>query len=349
MANEQRPTIKSLADTLGLSKGTVSKALNGREDVSEQTRNEVLALAKATGYRLQAKHWIRTVGVVLNPEQGFNNPTLSDFLVGISAQLEKSGFDLLVSHAQSDTDTAAFSRLINHGKADGFILMRTRQDDARVNWLLENRVPFVTHGRTKLAQRHAWFDMDGAWATQLAFAHLSDLGHKSIAYVASPQCYAYTADRLNGVPAGVKTIHASPDEQGGFGAASTLFGDADPPTAVVCSMDAQAVGVAHFLRLRNIRIGSEVSIIGYDDVPFANAMQPKLTTFSQSARSAGERCASMLLALLDDAPARQLQVLERPEPRFRGSSASPQLSSAQLRIKLGYTAQSSLGDNKNDV
>lgn len=271
-------------------------------------------------------HWRR-----VESRTGLQQPHPFRFSSWHLGALEKSGFDLLVSHAQTDTDVAAFDRLISSGKADGFILMRTRQRDPRIEWMLENRVPFVTHGRSDLAHRHAWFDMDGQWATELAFKHLRDLGHVNCAYVASPKAYAFTADRLRGADYAVPVIHASPDEQGGFCAAETLFTGSNPPTGVVCSMDSQAVGVAHYLRVKGIQIGRDVSLIGYDDIPFASAMQPKLTTFAQSARVAGERCADMLLGQLDGTPAHELQVLERPEPRFRGSSASPQLSSTQLR------------------
>jgi LacI family transcriptional regulator len=348
MANT-RPTIKSLAEQLEISPATVSKALNGRGDVSLSTRKRVLEASQQSGYRLYSKHWVRTVGIVLSSGQELDQPTLHDFLVGVSKALAKRDFDLLVSHAELETDPKAFERLVQNGKVDGFILMRTLQQDPRAEWLLSNRVPFVTHGRTSQAHRHAWFDMDGAWAMDTAFQTLRDTGHETIAFVQAPDHYAFARDRAKGAANHTHlNVMATADEAGGYQAARELFESANAPcpTAVVCSLDTQAVGVAHWLRVHGLTIGSDVSLIGYDDIPFASAMNPKLSSFSQSATQAGERVANMLLGILDGDSPQEHHVLERPEPRFRGSSATRQLTSEQLRHKLGTLALDHNGEKQ---
>lgn len=351
MQSTAKPTITSLAEQLGLSKATVSKALNGRSDVSPETRQRVLAVANDCGYRLHAKHWVKTIGLVLSPGQGLNHPTLSDFLVGTSQTLEAHGFDLLVSHAKSEDETRQYEQLLAAGKVDGFVLMRTQVTDRRVQWLVENRVPFVTHGRSQWCARHAWFDLDGEWATQLAFGHLLDLGHRHMAYVAAPSKYCFAKDRLSGAREHTQNIVvAEANEDGGFKAAEQLFSQSStPPSGIVCALDAQAIGVCHWLRIHGLAVGHQVSVVGYDDVPFASAMQPKLSTFAQSGIRAGQQVGQMLLDLLGGATPQSLQVLERPEPKFRGSSAQPRLSSAELSHLLSQRAQPSLGENKNDV
>ena len=351
MKSQAIPTIKSLADELGLSKATVSKALNGRADVAANTRQQVLSLAHTTGYRLHAKHWVRTIGLVMSPGQGLDHPTLSDFLVGTSQILEERGFDLLVSHAQSEDDTETYQRLVDAGKVDGFVLMRTQVQDPRVQWLLNNRVPFVTHGRSQWSQRHAWFDLDGEWAARLAFEHLQDLGHKTIAYIAAPEKYFFSINRLAGAgPYASQVVEASNSERGGFMAAAQIFSQKKlpAPTAIVCALDSQAIGVYHWLREQGLKLGQDVSVVGYDDIPVASALRPKLSTFAQSGIHAGRQVGQMLLDLLGGTPAQHLQLLERPEPKFRGSSARPARSSSELGQLLGKSAQSSLGENKND-
>ena len=149
----------------------------------------------------------------------------------------KRDFDLLVSHAELETDAKAFERLVQNGKVDGFILMRTLQQDPRAEWLIDNRIPFVTHGRTSQSHRHAWFDMDGAWAMKTACQNLVDIGHEKIAFVQAPDHYAFAKDRAQGALNHTDlAVMASADEAGGYRAARELFESptAPCPTAVVC-------------------------------------------------------------------------------------------------------------------
>jgi LacI family transcriptional regulator len=144
-------TIQDLADHLNLAKGTVSRALNKYPDIAETTRTRVEPAASDLGYRPSSHAQairtglVKSIGLVLNVAgENAHKPFLSDFLNGISRRLGDDEWTLVVASAQSDAHSVeVHSRLVAEHKADGFILPRTKIDDARVNFLKSAGVPFV--------------------------------------------------------------------------------------------------------------------------------------------------------------------------------------------------------------
>lgn len=320
-------TIADLAAELGITKSTVSRALNGYPDISEATRERVRALAEANGYLASsaARNLKRgrreTIGVVLPVHSGtMSQPFLAEFFDAVSRTLHASGYDLLTATARSREDVlVAHDRLIAARKVDGFILPRTEVRDARIALLREKGVPFVTHGRSAHQAHHAWFDIDNVAAFQSAVAHLSRLGHRRIGFVGGPESFNFTSQRLEGYRSGMHEAGLSVDEDlvvsglldapSGLQNGHRLLGLAAPPSAIICATDAVAVGVMRALRERGLRAGRDVAVIGYDDVPLAAFLDPPLTTFSQQIIKSGERVAGMLLELISGARPEDLQEL----------------------------------------
>ena len=345
-------TIADLARELGVTKSTVSRALNGYADISEGTRERVRAAAQASGYfassaaRNLKRGRHETIGVVLPVHSGtMAQPFLAEFFDAVTRTLHASGYDLLTATARSREDALrTHERLIAARKVDGFILPRTEVVDERVSFLRERGVPFVTHGRTAQQAHHAWFDIDNFGAFRSVAAHLGRLGHRRIAFVGGPASFNFISQRIEGYRDGLAIADLPIDENiillgeldpsSGMKIGRRLLRSAIPPTAVVCATDAIAVGVMRALTEDGLRAGHDVSVTGYDDLPLSAFLDPPLTTYSQETAKSGERVAGMLLELIGGVRPEDLQELHDAVFIRRASDGKPRTSPNALRAKL---------------
>jgi LacI family transcriptional regulator len=199
--------------------------------------------------------------------------------------------------------------------------------DERVAWLQEAGVPFVTHGRTRAPRPHAWVDVDGAAAFSLAVHRLAAAGHRRIALLNAPSVYYFATDRAAGWRAGLAACglaatawrEAEPTEENGLTAARELLAEADPPTAFLCATDRLAVGALNAIAEAGLQAGTDVSVIGYDDLPAAGWVRPALTTFAQPFETAAAKAVEMLLRLIAGEDPAGLNALMEARLVVRGS------------------------------
>lgn len=311
--------LKMLAEHLGLSKTTVSRALAGYSDVSPATRVRVQEAAEQFGYRpnpvaqrLRAGR-TETVGIVLPGGPGrFSDPFLLELMAGAGERLAEAGFDLIVSASPNGLDDmAAIERLIDGKRVDGLILARPAHYDPRIERLLRGQIPFACHGRADASAPFAFVDVDGQADIADAVSYLAGLGHKRIAWIGGPVGPAYSEWRRHGyeqglaannLPFDASLVQESSDksrESGRLGALAILDRLAQPPTAFLCATDVQAVGCLQALRERGLSVPGDVSVIGYDDLAMASMTDPPLTTLRQPITKIGERLADIVLTLIE--------------------------------------------------
>ncbi|MDT0683432.1 LacI family DNA-binding transcriptional regulator [Roseicyclus sp. F158] len=313
---ERRVTLRDLAGELGLSKGTVSRALNGYRDISPATIQRVREVSERIGYRpLALAQSIRTgqsrsLGLVLQMEQhDAQRPFLAEFLRGITRAVSAQNWTLTVATAESeDEGLDTYLRLMAERKADGFILPRTQRHDPRITLLRDAGCPFVLFGRTEDSDDCAWFDIRGGQAMQQAVARLAGFGHRRIAFIGADPVYTYATKRLHGYRAGMAEAGLSPlvtaghatAKDGGTGLLALLEGEA-PPTAVVCATDLLAIGAIRAAQARGLTAGRDISIIGYDGSREGQTLDPPLTSFAVDQVAAGARLAELLIARIGGA------------------------------------------------
>ena len=323
--NTRRVTISDMADALGLTKSTVSRALNGYGDIAEGTRLRVTQMAKKLNYQplsyAQAVKTGRTrsLGLVLQlSDHDAHRPFLAEFLAGLSAGASKEGYTLTVASADTDADLLAqFRSLRQDGKADGFILPRAMEEDARVRFLDAARVPYVLYGRQPSRSDAAWFDVRGEDAMQDAVAHLAELGHRRIGFINGKMIYTYAGLREAGYLAAMAshglTVEPSLIQrdavtiEDGATAAAALLDLPDPPTALVCAVDSAALGAYRAAWPRGLIIGKDLSVIGYDGTRAGANANPPLTTFAVDNGAAGERLAALLIRRVRGEPPQDLR------------------------------------------
>jgi LacI family transcriptional regulator len=187
-------TIKDIARRVGLSVTTVSRALNDFDDVNVETKELIRRTAAEMGYvpnslaqRFQ-KRKTDTIGLIL-PTFGprFSDPFFSELLAGIGNKAASQGYDLLVStRPPGEDELLAYRQMVQGHRVDGLIVVRTRCQDERIEYLRSVQFPFVVFGRTEGELDFPFVDEDGASGMRLVADHLVSLGHRRIACIASP-------------------------------------------------------------------------------------------------------------------------------------------------------------------
>jgi len=348
IGRRRRVTICEVADALGLTKGTVSRALNNYPDISESTRTRVARQAERMGYRpLSHAQAIRTgrtrsLGLVLQTNvHDAQRPFLADFLAGVTQMASSESWSLTVATAFSEEDTlSTLERLIDEHKADGFILPRTMVHDERIALLRSAHVPFVLFGRTADTRECAWFDILGENAMEEAVGRLFEMGHRRIAFVNGGAAYNYSVLRHEGYLRGLDKNGLTADPQLVLGEAMTpedgaratqrLLTLEQPPTAIVFAVDMAALGAYQAAANFGLTIGREVSITGYDGVPEGAFANPPLATFDVDTTHAGERLAYLLIARIRGADPEILRETENARFVPRASARPPVVKSEEL-------------------
>jgi LacI family transcriptional regulator len=330
-------TLKALADHLGLSITTVSRALNGYSDVAPATRDRILAAAKSLGYtpNVSAQRLItgrvQAIGFVLPlPAGRFADPFLFELMIGLGEVLRSRSLDLVVSAGEPGSDElAAYQRLVRGRRVDGLVLARTRVDDERIAFLRESAIAFVTHGRWQGLMDFDHMDCDNRLGGRLAAELLVGLGHRDLLMINAPRRFNFALERETGfgsmaaaAGAKLKVLEAQDamEEEGERIMHEALARNLSA-TAVFCATDRLAIGAMMAARGAGLRIGVDLSVVGYDDIPLSRFAEPALTTIRQPMREAGRRLAEILLARITEPDRPPVVELWQPELVLRASHA----------------------------
>ncbi|MCJ7718224.1 MAG: LacI family DNA-binding transcriptional regulator [Anaerolineales bacterium] len=331
-------TLKDIAQRVGKSVTTVSRALHDFDDVSSATKAEVRSIADELGYipniyaqRLQKKR-TDTIGFIM-PTFGprFSDPFFSEFLAGIGNQAANLGFDLLVSTRPPGTmELQAYEKNVRSPRVDGFIIVRTRQQDQRIKFLSQMKVPFVAFGRMLDHNDYVYVDEDGEYGMGLITCHLADLGHKRIAYLDAPAHFMFAHYRRQGFLAGLKdnNIENDPElmvtgdmtQRAGYQLATELLMQENPPTAIVACNDLMALGAISAAQQLGLIVGKDLAVTGFDNIPLAEHCHPPLTTVHQPIYQIGEMVCEMLIKQIRAEPLEQRQIILQPSLMVRQST-----------------------------
>lgn len=298
-------SIARLAQHLGLSEGTVSRALNNYPDISAKTRERVRKAADELGYapssaaRRLARGTVETIGFVLPTRAGhLSDPFLAEILDGVAAELAEHDWDLLVSAVPENQDgVKVMERLLSAGKVSGFVLTRTRRIDRRVEFLKSRNIPFVVHGRTEDSSGYSWVDIDNEKAFVDIVDYLVGLGHRRIALLGGDVEMNFAWQRRKGFLKALNAheLAAAADliidnvANGieGRRATQDLLALPERPTAIVCVTDAIAISAMQAIQGAGLVVGADISVVGYDGLPMGASVEPPLTTMLQPAFEAG--------------------------------------------------------------
>ena len=309
------PTISQVAKRAGVSTATVSRVLSHPDVVAPATRQRVLRAVDALGYTPNsAASNLRTLRTrkLLVTVPDISNPFFSLILQGIEDAALRAGYSVLVGDTQHDEQREeGYARMLKRREADGLIFLGHRlpkEAAAMVRAAAPACAPVVNGCEFTPKLGIPGVHIDNAKAAGEAMAHLYSLGHRRIGVVTGPLVSPLSRDRLRGATSQARRAGAERNLvvvqgdfsiESGVAAGDRLFRDKAAPTAVFCFNDEMAIGVLNAARQRGLVVPRDVSIIGFDDIRFAQYTEPPLTTVGQPMREIGERLVRMILDILE--------------------------------------------------
>jgi LacI family transcriptional regulator len=310
------PTIRDVAKKLKLSITTVSRALDGYDDVAEQTRQLVIETAKKMDYvpnraarqlRLQKAE---TMGFIIPAtSKRFDEAFFTEFIAGLGEELSNQNFDLLVSNATTDDgERNLYRRWVNGRKVDGFILNHIHRHDWRVNYLSQEGMPFVALGKSHDGLNYPCIRIEGADAYLHLVQHIQEHGFSRFAFVGGPHDLIDHIERLQWFRSALKkcglqvdrtdVVSTDMSSTAGYEATRTLLAGSVPPDAILCVNDEIAFGALHAAHEQGLTIGTDIAIVGFDGVQDAKHSEPPLTTLDIPVFDIARQLVEMLLKIV---------------------------------------------------
>ena len=297
-------SIKELAAYCNVSVATVSKALHDKSDIGEETRQKVQQAAQALGYipdeaarTLRTGH-SRTIGLLFAGEKGkaLTDEFFPHIVNAIKDAAEKRGYEILFIHKSQDNDSITYLEHCRYRKVDGVIMAYLHYDETEVKELLESTLPIVTIDFCHDRKTSVCFDnMQGM--RDLA-SYVCEMGHTRVAYITG-QDSRITKARVNSFYQVMKEHGINVPEkyvkQGNYLSSQRaeelteeLLDMPNPPTCILYPNDFSALGGAGAIASRGLSVPEDISIAGYDGIPVADAMRPRLTTLIQDTEKMGD-------------------------------------------------------------
>lgn len=304
-------TIKDVARAAGVSVATVSRALNGAENVLPDTRQRILDVARELRYspsgaaRSLITRRTDTVGALLPDLHG---EFFSELIRGIDQAARARGLHLLLSSSHDDADEAAAALRAMNGRVDGLIVMSPHADDDFLSQNLPPTLPAVllNSGVSKPAQRV--FAVDNFGGARQMTEHLVRSGRRRIAFLGGPQANFEARERERGYRAGLPAaaepwvLEGDFSESAGERAGAFLLARpaAERPDAIFAANDIMAIGLLGALQAGGVRIPDDIALAGFDDIPVARYVSPALTTMHVPIADLGSQALDALADALDD-------------------------------------------------
>ncbi len=333
-------TIRDVARLAEVHPGTVSRTLNEqtRALVNHQTAERVLRAVEQLGYRpnpiargLKTSRSY-TVGVLI-PD--LTNPLFPPIMRGIEDRLAEVGYTALVVNTDNDPERERKQmEAMRARQVDGFIAATARLDHELLEAAVAGEAPMVLVNRSMEDGSLPAVTVDDRHGIRLAVDHVAGLGHAHVGHVAGPQnlstghrrrvgfVEAMRARRLTAPRSRISLANAFTEAQGA-GACARLLDRNPELTAIVAANDRLAIGCYDALEAHGLTCPGDISVTGFNDMPFIDRLSPPLTSVRVPQREIGLRAAELLLAQLSGDGPEPAEVLLEPELIVRGSTGPP--------------------------
>jgi len=302
-------TIEDVAKLAGVSIATVSRAIRMPEKVAESTRKKVTAAIARTGYTANAMAQnlrMKRSRMVMVLTQSIADPNFPGILIGLERIANERGYGVLIGNTEGSVSLEEnHMRFLSAGMIDGLILLTGHLPVAGWPKSPVTTFPPMIAATCPIDQIEVpYVGVDDVASAKMATEYLISLGHRKIVYIASDSTDPVSELRregyLNGLaeasePLREWCIEGNGKSEGGRAAVERLFIKDTLPTAFFCYNDDTAIGVISALQLRGFNVPADFSVIGFDDIPFANNITPALTTIRQPRNQIGEAAMGYLL------------------------------------------------------
>ena len=316
MRNKPVKTIADIAHLAGVSKSTVSRALNDSPLIGEETKKRIRAIAEQHDFKVNAParqlslKQSQTIAFVTHAyHKEFSVADLFglEIMGGISSGLYANGYDMLVIHVDPQ-DTKWVHQYLDTGRVDGFILMTSTRKQFHIKKLLEISAPFIAWGTPPPNQSYPSVSGDNFNGGKLATEHLIRIGRERIAFIGGPAVEMEVQQRYEGYQSAIleagRSIapeliaYADFSNTSGAIAMNKLLEQAPDLDAVFVNSDLMAIAAMEVIREQGYSIPGDIAVMGYDDLSIAEYSNPPLTTIRQNIPMAGKLLAQNLIQYL---------------------------------------------------
>ncbi|WP_219835396.1 LacI family DNA-binding transcriptional regulator [Paenibacillus sp. R14(2021)] len=312
-------TIKDIARMAGVSTTTVSRALNGYDDVSKETKKRIYDIAEKLDYspnavaRSLVSSKTHTIGVIFSGLKytGGKDNLAFEILYGINDRANEMNYDILLfSTSPSKQRIKSYYNLCKERNVDGAIIFGLKVDDPYLEEVItKSNFPCVLIDIPFSHDILGNVTTDNVEGVRMAVHHLADWGHTNIAMINGyPEAHV-SEQRLTGFKQAIsecglaydasKIFDGAFSEEGGEQAMFRILDEHPGVTAVFCSSDLMALGAMRALDKRGRKVPDSVSVVGYDDIILSSYCTPKLTTIHQNKYEMGWESAKLLIDMLE--------------------------------------------------
>ena len=304
-------TIRDVARAASVSVATVSRVLNGKEPVREETRSRIRAVVERLHYSPHAAarslitRRTNTLGVLLPDVYG---EFFSEVIRGIDSCARELGYHLLVSGSHSDAAEIEAVLRAARGRVDGWIVMSPELDARILKRSLTDGLPAVLLNGVANGYPFDSIRVDNYGGAVAMVRHLISLGHRRIAHLAGPAGNSDASERLRGYRDTMRSLTTRPSrdlempgdfrEEAGVSAGRRLLNWKNRPTAVFAANDAMAIGLLSSLQESRVRVPEDLAVAGFDDIPIARFATPPLSTVRVPIAELGAQATRLLLRAL---------------------------------------------------
>lgn len=332
----RKPRMVDVAHLAGVSNQTVSRVLNSPDAVRPETRERVRAAIAELGYRpnVAARTLVtkssRTFGVVTFGAELYGP---SRTLMGVEAAAREAGYYVSLATMRSVSGESvrnAIDHFVNQG-VDGLVVVTTSIEGEATFDSLGLQVPMVVVGAGRSSRRgEIPVATDQEYGARLAVRHLIELGHREIVHVSGPRDSFDARARVQGYRAEMTARGLEPQPviygdwtaERGYEIGRELCGSAKLPTAIFASNDPLALGLVFAFEERGFEVPTDVSVVGFDDIPNAPFFRPPLTTIRQNFDALGRLCIETLLEAISTGRPASVDPI-KPELIRRSSTTRP--------------------------
>jgi LacI family transcriptional regulator len=310
-------TLEDIAQKAGVSRSTVSRVVNGHQNVSDGVRKRVLEVIRSTGYHpnpaarnlASQRSWMIGLVIPRSVSVFFTDPYFPHLTQGVAQACNQHDYTLgLFLIGTKEDEEKVFPRISHRGSLDGILLQTGQIGDHLIDRLINSNMPVVIVGRPFHADGVSYIDVNNTDAACNAVSHLIRLGYQRIAMITGPHNSTTSIDREEGYHRALTERGRRVDEalvaEGDFTEASGYYAMrhllAAKPDAVFAASDIMALGAMRAAREAGLRVPQDVAFVGFDDLPLANPPDPPLTTIRQPVYQFGGAAVEILIDMIDN-------------------------------------------------
>ena len=329
--------MKEIANMVGVSVVTVSRAFNNRPDISKETREKILSIAEQYNFvpNQLAKSLVtqstKTIGVVITELQDL---FLSTVLQGVADVIRDKGFGITLCHSYDNPDLELeYIRELRAKQVDGMLIYPTQMDERYINELKNCPIPYVFLNRHTNALHCDYVTNDNEDGMYQATNHIIEKGYRKIVYLCAKPLSSSGQERILGLQKAMRENGVAPNNfhlenckgtiESSYQKVKKLLAQSPKIDVIFAWDDRLAIGAIKAIHEANLSIPEDIALVGYDDTEIAQYLTPSLTTVRQPSKKIGELAANILFEKIQSKkPVKVRQIVLKPELIVRSSTDS---------------------------